>query len=929
MILGLEDIDPGSERTVGGKAANLARLLRLGFFVPPGFCITGTAYRDHMNAHGLWARARWALESEPGSLARSLAQLRHAIAKAPLDESLAAAIQEGYAGLGAPHVAVRSSATAEDMPEHSFAGQHGTYFVSDPLSCLERVKHCWASLWTERAVAYRRRADVRHSDVDMAVIIQALVDAEAAGVAFTADPVAKARDRIVVEACLGMGETLVSGKVNPDRIVLARPSLKVLERTIAEKGLRVVLGPGGGGVEEAVPDKQAREPALDDAQVRRVAELALSAERELGAPQDLEWALVDGAVFVIQSRPITTLGGRTDAHAPSLVGGRGGSVDPARLVWSNVNTGEVLPDVASPMTWSVTAVIITQIFEATFGRLGIHLGDAPLMRLIGGRAYFCLNTFVGVLSSVPGFRGRDMTEVFGGEQARFEKAGAYEIRPEDVPEVRAGGLAVLLRLPGTFGLMLSHSPRRGLAYAERMRVMVEGLQRQDLASLTEAELVARLEELTASKGESDYRDMITYALSGIVHFHNLTRLTRRWLGDAHGVVANTLVSGAGDMESAESGLGLWRLAVAARDRPEVAAAIRAGAPESSAARPRDAGEALLARLATVEGGAGFVDEWHAFMGRHGHHTRAEIDVRNPRWSETPEYVLDVIRGYLEGMEQGMPDPVEAHAMRAGEAERVAASCRRELGPVRRAVFDWTLARARMGSVVRENVKSEAIRWIDAIRRNVLELGDRLTARGVIRGRDDIFFLSLDEVGPVSAGMVEFDVRRTTAERRTEFERNLTLEPPPVVVGDWDPARAPRVPAREPSRVFEGLSVSAGHARGPARVILRGDDGQQVLPGEILVAPFTDPGWTPYFLPAAGIVMDMGGMLSHGSIVAREYGIPAVVNVGPATKLIRTGQLVEVDADHGVVRVLDVDEGPAAPVPEAGTDLAPPAPEAGA
>lgn len=914
MILGLEDIDPGSERTVGGKAANLACLLRLGFFVPPGFCITGTAYRDHMNAHGLWARARWALESEPGSLARSLAQLRHAIAKAPLDESLAAAIQEGYAGLGAPHVAVRSSATAEDLPEHSFAGQHGTYFVSDVQSCLERVKHCWASLWTERAVAYRRMADVRHSDVDMAVIVQALVDAEAAGVAFTADPVAKVRDRIVVEACLGMGETLVSGKVNPDRIVLARPSLKVLERTIAEKGLRVVLGPGGGGVEEAVPDKQAREPALDDAQVRRVAELALSAEREFGVPQDLEWALVDGAVFVIQSRPITTLGKPAEAPRSVLLGGRGGSVDPARLVWSNVNTGEVLPDVASPMTWSVTVVIITQIFEATFGRLGIHLGDAPLMRLIAGRAYFCLNTFVGVLKSVPGFRGRDMTEVFGGEQARFEKAGAYEIRPEDVPEVKAGGLAVLVRLPGTLGLMLSHSPRRGMAYAERMRHTVETLQRQDLVPLTEAELVARLEDLTRSKGESDYRDMITYALSGIVHFGNLTQLTRRWLADVHGVIANTLVSGSGDMESAESGLGLWRLATAARDRPEVAAAIRAGAGQGAGAGSAggEDGQALLARLAAVEGGSGFLEEWEAFMRRHGHHTRAEIDVRNPRWSETPDYVLEVIRGYLDGMDHGMPDPVEAHAKRTGEAERVAASCRRELGPLKRAIFGFTLGRARMGSVVRENVKSEAIRWIDAIRRNVLELGERLAARGVIGERDDIFFLSLDEVGPVSAGMVEFEVRRTVSERRSEFERNLTLDPPPVVVGDWDPARSPRLPERKPSRVFEGLSVSAGYARGRARVILRGDDGHQVLPGEILVAPFTDPGWTPYFLPAAGIVMDMGGMLSHGSIVAREYGIPAVVNVGPATELIRTGQLIEVDADHGVVRVLDDGEGAAGP-----------------
>jgi pyruvate,water dikinase len=322
----------------------------------------------------------------------------------------------------------------------------------------------------------------------------------------------------------------------------------------------------------------------------------------------------------------------------------------------------------------------------------------------------------------------------------------------------------------------------------------------------------------------------------------------------------------------------------------------------SGVAPGFAFESVRPGIAKANGGEAFLAQWDGFMAQHGHHTRGEADVMNPRWSEMPDAVLDLVRGYLRGI--GQADPVAVHRQRGIEREKLAEECRRRLrNPLKRWLFDFLLVRAQRGCAFRENLKSEAIRHLAVARRLLLALGERLAGRGFLACRDDIFFLRLDELEPVVQGAASFDVHAAIAERRAEHARNLALEPPSVVVGRFDPGRCLPDEVDEAAQTLTGVGVSAGVATGPARVILRSDAGERVLPGEILVAPFTDPGWTPYFLPAAGIVVDMGGQLSHGSIVAREYGIPAVVNVGPATKIIRTGQRVEVDGNRGIVRIL--------------------------
>jgi pyruvate,water dikinase len=290
------------------------------------------------------------------------------------------------------------------------------------------------------------------------------------------------------------------------------------------------------------------------------------------------------------------------------------------------------------------------------------------------------------------------------------------------------------------------------------------------------------------------------------------------------------------------------------------------------------------------------------MTEHGHHCRGELELFNARWSETPDYVLGVVRGYLRSI--GQSDPLENQQQLAGERERLTEQCRRRLkNPIKRWIFSWSLRRAQKLVVFREELKSQAVRQVAFTRRVLLALGQRLHEQGSLACRDDIFFLEISEIEPVATGGASFDWRERIETRRREYEKNLKLTPPPFVIGKFDPNAPARPVMNADAKILEGIAVSPGIVTGPARVILRADEHEQVLPGEILIAPFTDPAWSPYFITAAGVVVEQGGILSHGSIVAREYGLPAVTNVASATRIIRTGDLVQVDGNRGRVSVL--------------------------
>ncbi|MHB0979789.1 MAG: PEP/pyruvate-binding domain-containing protein [Thermoleophilia bacterium] len=887
----------------GPKAMNLARLARMGLPVPPAGVITVAAYREHLETPGPAEALRVAISRrDPGALAA----LRARIVQQPLSEDLRRELHVLYDSLGAGTMAVRSSAVAEDLPERSFAGQHGTYFRGDLNGCLLAVKHCWASLWSDSAFTYRDYAGIEHSGAAMAVILQPLVAAECAGVAFTADPLTGATDRVVVESCFGLGEALVSGKVCPDRFVFSVPGLKLLERTINRKEVEVLTGFDGRVYQWTTAPHRASAPSLSDTSAHELARHAVVVADGFGDPVDVEWAIEDGRAYLLQARPITALRRHPPVASAGALAHVRETAENSDTVWSNMNTGEVLPGVVTPATYSVIVKVGDIIVEKLFARLGVRFGGAPLFGRFAGRVYFNVSAITAGFAAIPAISRPDVNKLLGGMQER----GNLPL-PTPQPVTARSTVRFLIGLPGFLAWSLAHGSRKAPAFAAHLRAETRALTPPDLAAASDEDLAESLKRLTASL--DDLTDVLAFAGVAMANFTNLQTLCRRWFAEEGPTLANRLVTGLGDLDSARTAVDLWALARLAAAEPALKAALLEAPPGSD---PRPVARALAGS------GELFVRAWDAFLDEHGHHARGEIELYTPRWRENPGHLLMLLAGYLrtEGEDQqAVRQKMNARVRLALTADM----CARLRDPIRRRLFDYVVRQAQLGSSARENLKSEAVRRIAAMRAVMVALNRRLVERQSFGAEDDIFFLHLDEIelllpavggaagdrvtdGEGVAGGVS-TMRELVARRRADFERDRRVDPPAVFVGglspqDLEPGAV--VTVASTNDVLKGLPVSSGIVEGPARVIPTVDAVDTVLPGEVLVVPFTDPGWAPFLLPAAGIIMNMGGLLSHGSIIAREYGIPAVVNVGPATSMIRTGQRVRVDGDRGVVTILD-------------------------
>jgi rifampicin phosphotransferase len=877
-VVALARLNAADRALVGSKAANLGELRHAGLPVPDGFCVTTDAFRRFLAEGGSGEFIQCELGAldlkQPALVRAAAARLRERLLALPVPADIQRAVVDAWrahwAGREDIPLAVRSSATAEDLPTASFAGQHDSILnVVGEEALLRALRTCWASLFAERALAYRGRQDVDHTRVAMAVVVQEMVPADRAGVAFTADPMDAGPtrgERILIEAAPGVGEAIVSGGVSPDRIVVDKRTLAILEQRAGREG--------------AV--------CLSAERARALAELARKVEGLFGAPQDIEWALAGDRLWLLQARPITALA----PVAPLRPGAD-------RAVWSSVNVGELMPEVATPMAWAIVKRTVDQVFTPILRMLGIDMVQEPWIALIAGRIYANLSVFARLISAMPGTSRMKLGEAFGGHGAGLEEIERI-LKTPDPRGLWRRRLGLLRAMPWLLFWFLGHlNVRRGREAVAAYAAKVGRLDGTGTAAMSEAELAARLREVLGLLHEDSRlaHQAIAHAGVGMVFTNSLFQVARRWLGDEHGAIANRLLSGAGEMASAEAALDLWLLAEWVRPQRDLAEILRA----------EGAGD-ISQRLAQVTGGREFLERWARWNAHHGHHAYAELDVAQRRWSESPEYVLALVRTYLA-------TPVETGLdvrRQRGQAERekLLADCRARVGWWRRPIFDFLLRRARAGLVLRENLKNEVIRTVAAARQVLLEAGRRLTKSGTLHAPEDIFLLTPEEVDRVLCGARDASLGAAIALRRQEFARNQQLCPPPVIVGRFDPDRAPGTTcaseAADPN-VLRGLAVSAGSATGPARVLLRADGGEQVQPGEILIAPFTDPGWTPHFLNAAGLVVDMGGMFSHGSVVAREYGLPAVVNVGTATQRIRTGQTVTVDGDRGVVTIGETPE----------------------
>lgn len=876
LVLGWERAFSAGPAVVGGKGWNLARLARYGFPVPRGVVLVAAAYEAFIEGNNLRDTVReiadrlTAADLTTPEGRNRLAVLCSRIGEGTMPPEVTAAVDDALtaAGLASLPLAVRSSAVAEDGERASFAGIHESFLNVQGLSgVLAAVINCYRSLWSERAVAYRRRMGISDYAVAPAVVLMELVPAASAGVAFSCDPVSGRGDRLVIAANFGLGESVVGGVVEPDQYQLApgvrNGELRILERRIGSKlfGTRAVAG-GGTALRQRAENTET--VVLNDDELLVLGRLTRQVFLTLGREeqhQDVEWVHDGSRFYLVQARPVTALPAKT---YPALR-------DQPEL-WSNANLRDAVPMVQTPFNWSVSRLMIEQVFTCQYAAAGYRIDlMAPRFRLFNGRPYFNLAVLQWECYDAYGITPADYNRFIGGHQPEIKLPAGEPAR------VKLKRLMANLRLLQVLGRIRRHAATTFHTFTS----CVDDLRCRDLTVLDDRGLLELIREGERLAQRID-PIMVMLGTSGAV-FAVLQPLLERFLPGRGQALTTALLAGQEGITSADHGLRLLELTRMAGDDPDARAFFSA-----EPFRP-DQWRAIPIR-------SSFRREFGRFLDEYGHRCVYELDFSNPRWHEDPRYLLTTIRGML-----GTSDPEAVRRRQRETSQRawdeVRAGVPRLLhGLVRRLV--------RMGgtdAANREMAKSVLVRLVDTYRRIALELGKRLTARGLLTVPEDIFFCYWTELLEVLAG--EWDgagLPLRVADRREQHEQWLALEAPDLIRGE-----TPHYVDQQPSGHGDhltGLGVAAGRARGTARLIRHPEEGERLQHGDVLVAPSTDPAWTPLFLKAAALVAETGGFISHGAIVAREYGIPAVVNVAGALKRIDDGGMLTVDGDRGIVQV---------------------------
>lgn len=824
MIVSLSDVGRGDLARAGGKGASLGQRLQEGFPLPDGFVVTSAAYRAFVAERGLGAALERELaapdvgRADPAACERVSAAIREAFEGAAMPSALEAELCAAWRALGGGPVAVRSSATAEDLPDASFAGQQETVLgVREEAAVVAAVRRCWSSLWTSRAIAYRVRHGFAHEEVSLAVVVQRMVEPEAAGVLFTVDPVG-GRDEMVINASWGLGEAVVSGWVTPDLWRLSRADGRVLAHTVGSKDRRVVSAPGGGTVTEEVPAELRARLCLSEGALRELFVLGRKVEDAEGTPQDLEFAWAGGKVVLLQSRPVTTR-----------------ALPPREL---SAGQRRMLDDVLEH-----------------YPTAPLPLDEEPLQR--GYEQLLAMARHVGL-------RMPPATELF-----RMDDDGLFRVAPA-APRPGLG----LARLPWAVVRAWRLEPSAWGSRSRAEGVDLEALRAASPAALDEQGLLS----LARRALEAGYR-------VARIRFSEVIlpgALRGAWLG-ALARLAGERVDpfawlGGLSYRTVEIEHGLQTLA----DRVLASPAMRASYAAVG-------GELDTGGLAATAEGEALLSAIDAFLAEHGARTAAAYLPFSARsWREDPSGVHLALRAIVRA---GKADAAAARA-RGGEErlQALANSVRARLPRIFHGTFERTLAAYRAAHVARE-ASLYAIEEAYGVARGAMaELGRRLAARGLLVVGAHVVFARMTEVEEAMGGALSAAGLRARVARRRALRE---------VAGQVWRAQRP-VPARLPGAALAGTPGSPGVASGPVRVILGPGDFGRLNPGEVLVCPYTDPTWTPLFSLAAAVVSDTGGPLSHAAIVAREYGIPAVLGTECATTTLVDGEAVVVNGSAGLV-----------------------------
>ncbi|MBT2290135.1 phosphoenolpyruvate synthase [Paenibacillus albidus] len=870
LVLGFQEVEHSQLLLVGGKGLNLGELSKIeGIQVPEGFCVTTVGYQKAIEQnetyHALLNQLTTLKADERDQIGEISRKIRQLIMETAIPSDVVKAVTHYLSQLGDDHAyAVRSSATAEDLPHASFAGQQDTYLnIIGVDAILQHISKCWASLFTDRAVIYRMHNGFDHSQVYLSVIVQRMVFPQASGILFTADPITSNRKLLSIDASFGLGEALVSGLVSADCYKVQEE--EIVDKRIATKKLAIYgLKEGGTETRQLDPDQQTAQ-TLTEPQILQLARIGRQIEAHFGYPQDIEWCLADGTFYIVQSRPITTLYPIPEAN------------DQENHVYVSVGHQQMMTDSMKPLGLSFYLLLTPAPMRKAGGRLFV---DVSLMLASpSGR-----ETLINVLGKNDPLIKAALTTV-------IERGDFIKLTPDDKTE-QSDGKSNQGPAPANYETLNDYDPAIVSDLIQRSETSIEELKHK-IQTKSGADLFdfiqEDIQELRARKSVSDPRSfgVIMTAMNASAW---INEKMMEWLGEKN--AADTLSQSVPNNITSEMGLALMDVADVIRPYPDVITYLQ-----------HVKNDHFLDDLVKFEGGKESQDAIYAYLGKYGMRCTGEIDITRTRWSEKPITLVPMILGNIKNFEpnagkrkfeQGRQEALNKEQellerlKRLPDGEQKAKETKRMIDLVRNLIG------------YREYPKYAYINRYFVYKQAILKEAKQLVEAGVILEKEDIYYLTFEELHEVvRTNKLDYQIIN---KRKEEYKFYDKLTPPRVITSDGEIIAGKYKRENLPAEAIVGLPVSSGVVEGRARVILNMEDAD-LEESDILVTPFTDPSWTPLFVSIKGLVTEVGGLMTHGAVIAREYGLPAVVGVENATKLIKDGQRIRVHGTEGYIEIL--------------------------
>ncbi|ANY69380.1 phosphoenolpyruvate synthase [Paenibacillus sp. BIHB 4019] len=869
LVLGFQEMDKTQLLLVGGKGLNLGELSKIeGIRVPEGFCVTTAGYQtvieQNETYHALLNRLMMLTVEDRDQIGEISRMIRQIIMEADIPADVVKAVTHYLSEFGVKHAyAVRSSATAEDLPHASFAGQQDTYLnVIGKEAILQHISKCWASLFTDRAVIYRMQNGFDHSQVYLSVIVQRMVFPQASGILFTADPINSNRKRLTIDASFGLGEALVSGLVSPDSYKVQEE--KIVDMKIAAKKWAIYgLKEGGTETQQIDPDQQ-KAQTLTEQQILQLARIGRKIEEHFGCPQDIEWCLAHDTFYIVQSRPITTLYPIPEAD------------DQENRVYVSVGHQQMMTDPIKPL--GLSFYLLTT--------------RAP-MRKAGGRL------FVDITPALASPDRRKMIiDALGKSEPLIKDAlltivareGFIKTSPDDGEKMPSTSNSHEGIASSDFQAQIENDPTIVSDLIKRNQTSIEELKQNIQTKTGSALFDFILEDIQQLKKFLFDPQSSAVFMTAMDASAWINERMKEWLGEKN--VADTLSQSVPNNITSEMGLALLDVADVIRPFPEVIDFLQHVKNDN-----------FLDELVTFKGGQETLDAISAYLHKYGMRCAGEIDMTKTRWSEKPMTLIPMILGNIKNFEPNEGKrKFEQGRQEALEKERELLDRLKALPDGNRKAEETKRVISLIQNFIgyREYPKYGMISRYFVYKQALLKEAEQLVQAGVIHEKEDVYYLFFDELSDVvRTKKLDYQI---ISKRKDEYNIYEKLTPPRVITSDGEMLSGKYERENLPAEALVGLPVSSGVIEGRARVILRMEDAV-LEDGDILVTSFTDPGWTPLFVSIKGLVTEVGGLMTHGSVIAREYGLPAVVGVESATKLIKDGQRIRVHGTEGYIEIL--------------------------